>query len=100
MDLLYQRYASPFSFVDGMIQTCRFSEFVDSFLDTVQKEKSEQTMWDFFLHKVWDDISFNEFKESIETNEKNKNMSKRTIETTVQNSLDILKNFNPTQGGE
>ena len=94
MDLLYQRYASPFSFVDGMIQTCRFSEFVDSFLEKVGKEKEEKLDWEYFLHKVWEG-SYQEFKEEIKVNKQNQNMSKRTIETTVQDSLDILKNFSP-----
>jgi hypothetical protein len=94
MDLLYQRYASPFSFVDGMIQTCRFSEFVDSFLDTVWKEKEDKLDWEYFLHKVWEG-SYQDFKEEIKANKQNQSMDKRTIETTVQDSLDILKNFSP-----
>ena len=94
MDLLYQRYASPFPFIDGMIHTCRFNEFVDSFLETVGKEKEEKLDWEYFLHKVWEG-SYQEFKEEINVNKQNQSMSKRTIETTVQSSLDILKSFKP-----
>ena len=39
MDLLFQRYASPFLFVDGMIQTGRFAEFVIEFIKTTNQEK-------------------------------------------------------------
>lgn len=99
MDQLYQRYADPFSFVNGMIQTCRFSDFVDNFIETVGKEKEEKNNWEFFLHKVWEG-SFNDFKEEIEINKKNQSMSQGTIETTVQHSMNILNNFNPEQGGE
>ena len=98
MDLLFKRYASPFSFVDGMIQTCRFSEFVDSFLETVGKEKEEEINWEFFLHKVWEG-SFQSFKEELENNKQNQSMSKGTIETTVQHSMNILNNFSPNEGG-
>ena len=100
MDLLYQRYASPFSFMDGMIQTGRFVEFVVNLVETVNKEKSDDSAWDFYLHKVWDNITFADFKADLENNIKNQTMSEQSIETTVQNSMNILKNFNPEQGGE
>lgn len=99
MDLLYQRYASPFSFMDGMISTGRFTEFVEDFVKMVSKEKEDKLDWEYFLHKVYD-MSFNEFKEEIKTNKENQEMSEQTIETTVKNSLDILKNFKPAEGGE
>lgn len=100
MDLLFQRYASPFLFIDGMIQTGRFFEFVTDFIRTTNQEKEDQLDWEFWLHKVWDG-TFEEFKRSIEVNKENQNMSEHTIETTVNNSLDILKNFNPPiEGGE
>ena len=95
MDQLYKRYADPFSFMNGMIQTGRFSEFVSEFVKTTNKEVEDDLDWQFFLHKVWEG-TFQEFKEEIETNKKNQNLDKRTIETTVQDSLNILGNFNPT----
>lgn len=101
MDLLYQRYASPFSFMNGMLQTGRFCEFVEQFAETVVKEKETKTRWEYYLHKVWDEkMSFQAFEEQLETNKQNATMSKRTIETTVQDSMDILKHFNPNEGGE
>lgn len=100
MDLLYQRYASPFSFMNGMIQTGRFSEFVENLVKTVNKEKDEKTAWEYWLHKIWNG-SFEEFKEEVQNNKKNMSMSERTMETTIQNSMDILNNFNPQkEGGE
>lgn len=99
MDLLFKRYASPFSFVDGMIQTGRFYEFVIDFIKTTNQEMEEKYDWDFFLHKVFDK-SYQEFKEEIKTNKENQEMSEQDIETTVQYSMNILNNFNPEKGGE
>lgn len=101
MDRLFQRYADPFLFMDGMLQTGRFTEFVFEFVKTTNQEKEDQLDWEFWLHKVWEG-TFEEFRAGIETNRKNQNMSEQTIETTVNNSLDILKNFNPPpkEGGE
>lgn len=99
MDLLSQRYASPNFFMDGMILSGRFSSFVTDFIKQINKEKEDQVEWDIFLHKVWDK-SYADFKEEIKINKQHKEMSERTIETTVQNSMEILNNFNPEEGGE
>ena len=99
MDLLYQRYASPFSFINGMLQTGRFAEFVVELIQTTNKEKEDKARWDIYLHKVFDK-SFDEWNAEIENNKSNQEMSAGTIETTVQNSLNILQNFNPIKGGE
>ena len=98
MDLLSKRYASPYFFLNGMIQTGRLVEFVDYFIETTNHENDEKIMWDMYLHKVFDK-TFDEFKASIKTNKELQEMSARTIETTVQNSMDILKGFSP-KGGE
>jgi hypothetical protein len=90
MDLLFKRYASPFLLLNGYIQTGRFCEFIFEFAGAVQ----ESDEWEVYLHKVWDK-SYSEFKESIETAQKNQNMSELDFETTLQNSMNILNNFNP-----
>ena len=100
MDLLYQRYASPFSFMDGMIATGRFSEFVTQFDRTVAEEKAEQLNWEFWLHRVYSG-TYADFKAEMQTTVQNMSMSKLAIEATVQNSMNILNNFNPQkEGGE
>ena len=99
MDLLFKRYASPFSFIDGMIQTGRFYEFVIDFIKTTNQEIEDQYSWEFFLHKIFDK-SYQEFKEEIKNNKENQELSEQAIETTVQHSMNILNNFNPEEGGE
>ena len=77
-----------------MIQSRRFEEFVVSFANTITREKEEKQNWDFFLHKVWEG-TYQDFIADVENNKKNLTMTKRTIETTVQHSMNILNNFNP-----
>lgn len=100
MDLLFKRYADPFLFINQMIRSGRFDSFVVDFVDTIQKEKNEQASWEYFLHKVWEG-SFSDFRSNMETDKELQTMSDEQIETTVQNSMNILKNFNPNdEGGE
>lgn len=99
MDLLCKRYsASPFIFLNGFLQTGRFCDFIDNFITTVQEEKEEQKLWEYFLMRVWEG-SFEDFKENIKNNEKHANMSANEIETTVNYSMNILNNFNPEKEG-
>jgi hypothetical protein len=101
MDWLFKRYANPFIFMDGMIEICQFSQFVDNALDTIQREreeKEEELEWQFFLHRVFDG-SFADFKEGIKTDQANKGMTKETIEKIVNDSASILNNFNPETEG-
>ena len=106
MDLLHKRYASPCFFLDGMLQSGRFEEFVDEFIRTVNSEiefenheKEMRFHWECWLHKIFDK-DFKDYMAEIKNDEEHKNMSERTIETTVQYSMNILNQFNPEKGGE
>lgn len=100
MDRLFKRYADPFSFIDGMIQTGRFTEFVFSFYKQSFEEEDERTLWEFYLHRFIEK-SFEDFKAELKTNKDNQQMSEETMETTIKESMNILKNFRPLQeGGE
>ena len=92
MDLLFKRYADPFSLVDGYIQTGRFCEFIAAFYS----HQNESDRWEFFLHKVWDK-SYTDFCESLRVSQDLQSMSGTTIEATIQKSMDILGNFHPDQ---
>lgn len=106
MDRLFQRYADPFPFIDGMILADRFSDFVTNLIQTINKEieaenkdKEMRTHWELWLHRVFDK-TFPEYMQEIEIDRQHQNLSEGVIETTVQHSLDILNNFNPDKGGE
>lgn len=98
MDLVSKRYSNPCFFMDGMIQTGRFSEFVSGFIDAINTERENRNNWEFFLHKVWEG-SYNDFMKDIETNKEIQSMSKKDIEATVQDSMNILHGFNPNEKG-
>lgn len=95
MDQLFKRYADPFLFLGGYIRTNRFSEFVDSFVERVSKERDEKSQWEFYLHKV-EEGSFVDFVEGLKKDKEIKKLSEQAIETTIKDSLSILKNFKPT----
>lgn len=73
--------------MDCMIDQGRLFEFVLEFMDF----ENEKTLWELYLHKVFDK-SFNEFKNSIP---KSNVQPKENLETTVKNSFEILGGFNP-----
>lgn len=96
MDLLHQRYASPFSFMGAMMQSGRFSEFVDEIVQTHNEEHREKTLWDLYLHKVTNpEVTFKDFMDEIETNENLVNMTDDDKASALETAMNILGNFNP-----
>ena len=87
MDLLFQRYASPFVLLDSLIITNSLNSFVDDFFGFV----NEQTEWEFFLHKVYD-TSWSEFSDSIKQSD---NQEPIDLGATLVKSKNILNNFTP-----
>ena len=98
MDRLFARYGDPFSFINGMIRTGRFAEFVSDFKQATDSEKEEKANWEVWLHKVFD-VTYADFKQGIEDTKKNQQMSIGVIETTIKESENILNYFNPSQNG-
>ena len=99
MDQLFKRYADPFPFMDGMIQTGRFCYFVRSFWQEIHKEEEEKTMWDFYIHRVFEG-SFDDFRAGIKNDQANQSMSEDDMEATIKYSMYLLNNFSPEKGGE
>lgn len=92
MDLLFKRYASPFLLVDQMILTGNFAEFVAKLVELDADEK----LWQFFLHKVDEEKSFNDWKASVVGQQVETQMSDDEIKATVQSSFSILNGYEPT----
>ena len=89
MDLLFKRYADPFSLINQMIVMTCLSEFV---LQTLHND-DEDKLWDIYLHKVETDKSFNAFKDEVIA--QNTNVTREDLETTINYSIDLLEGFNP-----
>lgn len=92
MDLLFKRYASPFSFIDVLIFSGRFSEGVSEIYNLLNEDKE----WEFFLHKVFDK-SFDDFKNEIFAQPQE--MTVDDFETTVNKSKSMLQGFAPDKSG-
>ena len=89
MDLLFTRYASPFLLLDQLILTNSLSGYIDDLFTIISEEKQEQTMWEFFLHKVYDKTWKEETKISNDTKDVD-------LGETVLKSKTMLSNFTPT----
>lgn len=95
MDLLFKRYASPFSLLNGYIRTGRLFDFIDVFIDEV----NEDLIFDVWVHKV-QDKTFDEFKRSIGLNSEAvpEQEPLESLETTLNDTKNILNNFIPMKG--
>ena len=98
MDLLFKRYASPFSFIDGMMQSGRFDEFVVELVNTVNEEKEDATTWEFYLHKVNPEVSYKDFVDELENDKQLQNMTEEDKAESINIAMSILNNFDPERG--
>lgn len=94
MDLLFKRYADPFIFLDGMIATGRMYEFVREITAIQNKENENNTLWEFFLHKVYDK-SYSEFLQENKVQQAQPEESDIDFETTINSSYSMLQGFCP-----
>lgn len=86
MDLLFKRYASPFTLLDEAIRNRQLCEFVKMLGTEVDNDQ----LWEFFLHKV-SGQTFAEFKSSLRV----ETVSTKDLEATVCTSYDIIQKFKP-----
>lgn len=92
MDLLFSRYASPFLLIDNMLITGRFSDFVSELMRIRNEEKDDQTLWEYFLHRVFDK-SYADFSREAKQPIQSEAVRKDKIEATVKHSFDMLNDF-------
>lgn len=91
MDLLFNRYASPFSLLDHMIENGSLSDFIEY----AWESNEEKHQWEFYLNKHTSDQSFADFKTGLKETAANQKMSKVALETAVNDSITLLQNFVP-----
>lgn len=98
MDLLYKRYANPFSFLSKMILRYGFSQTITK----VWNEACEEKIFRMYLHS-FSDKSFNEYKEELLNSSKDKEelvINDEEKEEIVKKSNSILQNFIPFERKE
>ena len=91
---MFQRYANPLMLIDRMLLMGRFREFVDEFIETHNEEQEDKTLWEFYLHRVYDQ-SFKDFRDSIATHKQSNVPSEEDLKKTIAGSIGILTDFNP-----
>lgn len=95
MDLLAQRYASPFLILDEFIRIHQLYDFVAELLKTLVDEKIHDARWQFYLHKVFD-ISFEEYvRRCEEPQHEDQEMSHEEIGNVINDSKLMLEGFMP-----
>lgn len=98
MDLLYQRYANPFSFLSRVTFIYGFSETITK----IWNEACEDKIFRMYLHS-FSDKSFNEYKEELLNSSKDKEelvINDEEKEEIVKKSNSILQNFIPFERKE
>lgn len=93
MDLLSQRYASPYLIMDDFIRLHQFHDFVVEVLTSIADEKLHETRWQYYLHRVWN-MSYEEFVRKCEKPQQSKQyMSNEEIGSVIGESKKILEGF-------
>lgn len=95
MDLLAQRYASPFLILDDFIRLHQLHEFTVEILQTIADEKIHDARWQYYLHKVFD-MSFEDYVRRCEQQQVQEgNMSYEEIGNVINDSKKMLEGFMP-----
>lgn len=92
MDLLYQRYASPFDFLDTMFSIGEY-DFIRKLLKKISEEKIEERDWECFVHwSQYFEGTYREFRDMIH-GRSSYGMTDEQMDQTIAASNRILGNF-------
>lgn len=96
MDLLSQRYASPFLILDEFIRLHQLHDFTLEIFQIISEEKVHEARWEYYLHKVFD-MTFEEYVRRCEQPQAQEgNMSHEEIGNVINESKKMLEGFNPS----
>lgn len=96
MDLLARRYANPFLILDQFISNHQLYDFSVEIMQTIADEKVHEKRWQYYLHKVWDSMSFEEYVHECERMleiKKEQIMTHEQIGNVVNESRNMLEEF-------
>ena len=98
MDLLYHRYAEPVSLLNTVVGFGK----LDGFLDVMLEQADEEHLWELYLHQLFKERSFTDWKASLATGNtggsspaRASTVTREEISETVKRSRDILDAFVP-----
>ena len=101
MDLLAQRYASPFLMLDEFIKTKQLHEFTVEVFTAIAEEKKQEYeqkvneyRWQYNLHRVFN-MTFDEYLKACENPQGEEEMSHEDIGNTINESKMILEGCVP-----
>lgn len=96
MDLLAKRYASPFLILDEFIRLHQLHDFATEIFKTISEEKIFDARWQFYLHKVFNNMSFDEYVQACEQQPvQDKGMTNQEIGNVISESMKILEGYKP-----
>ena len=87
MDLLFKRYASPFVYLDSLMELGRLKDGIEKMIE----EDGNDRLWQLYLHS-FPKQSFKDWKNTVLT-PKAQELSMTEMTTIVSESQDILKSF-------
>lgn len=94
MDLLAQRYASPYLILDDFIRLRQLHEFIVDILTRIAEEKVHDVRWDFWLHRVFN-MTFEDFVRKCEEPDKETEINYAQIGGIISDSKTLLDGFVP-----
>ena len=83
--------------LNQMIRTRRFEEFVCEFVQMHNEELEDKTLWEIWLHRIFDK-SFAEWKTSLTGENQKAAPTPEEIKSIAMDSKNILAGFVPDEG--
>lgn len=97
MDLLSQRYANPYIILDDFIRLGQLYDFTIEIMESIAKERTQKSRWEYYLHKVWDsNVTFENYVALCEKQNKpakEMTMPKEEALQIIEKSNSILEGF-------
>lgn len=89
MDLLYSKYASPFDYLQALMDMHNLVIGITYLINS----ENDRKLWELYLHSFPNE-SFEKWKDKIRDNNKDvKKLNEREVIMQVNKSNEILKNF-------
>lgn len=91
--MVFNRYSSPFIFLDNLLLQGRFSEGVS----TIYKQIDEEKLWQLYLSVPFKEKSFEDWRDELNGSQKQvvKEDNAIDFEAAKQGARNILKTFKP-----